>query len=266
MPDLFDMTDKTAFVTGGTKGIGRAIVDAFADRGAKLAFTGRRLEDAERVANSVNERVGRDAVIGLAADISDLNGMIAAFDGAVARLGRVDILVCNAAAVPESYQPAGTTSPEEYGRLFEWNVVNNAALINHAAVAMKARRDGVILATSSTSGTRPIYTTVPYGTSKAALNFFIRSLAGELAPYNVRVNAIAPGLTLTEGLRELEESSPEAVSAMRRRVPLRRIQEPREIAAGMVFLASEGGKAVTGQTIVMDGGEPGPGVGPGPDD
>ena len=266
MRGLFDLTGKTAYITGGTKGIGRAVCDAFADHGARIALTGRRAVDAAAVAVSINERLGRDAAIGLAADLADRAGLIASFDEAVARLGKIDVLVCNAAAQPAAFQSMAETPVEEYSRLVEWNMVNNAALMNHAAIAMKERRDGVILATSSTSGTRPIYNAMPYGASKAGLNFLIRGLAGELAPYNVRINAIAPGLTMTETNEEWIKKAPEVIDEMRRRLPLGRFLEPREIAAGMVFLAGEGGKAITGQTIVMDGGEPGPGVGPGPGD
>lgn len=263
---LFDLSGKHAFITGGTKGIGRAIAEAFADHGATFALTGRDREVAEAAAAEINRRVGRQAAFGLAAELSDRAGLIGAYDTAVALMGRVDILVCNAAAHAKAFGGATASDPQEYARLLEWNVVNNAALMNHAAESMKQRRDGVILVTSSASGVRPINAALAYGVSKAGLNHFVRSLGGDLAPYNVRVNAIAPGLTLTEKLRERMTENADMVEVMRRRVPLRRMIDPREIAAGMVFLAGEGGRAITGQTIVMDGGEPGPGVGPAPDD
>jgi len=259
---LFDMTGKTAYITGGTKGIGRAIANAFVDHGAAIVLTGRSLEEAERVAADINAGVKREVAFGSAADLADRTKLIASYDSAVRKLGRIDVLVCNAAAHPSTFGPAATNAPEEYSRLMEWNVVNNAALINHAAVAMKERRDGVILVTSSSSGIDPAYSVLPYGTSKAGLSFFVRGLAGELASYNVRINAIAPGLTLSDKLQERIRDNPELVDGMLRQVPLRRFIAPQEIAAGMVFLASEGGKAITGKTIVMEAGEQGPGVGP----
>jgi len=259
---LFDMTGKTAYITGGSKGIGRAIANAFVDHGAAIVLTGRSLEEAERVAADINAGVKREVAFGSAADLADRTKLIASYDSAVRKLGRIDVLVCNAAAHPSTFGPAATNAPEEYSRLMEWNVVNNAALINHAAVAMKERRDGVILVTSSSSGIDPAYSVLPYGTSKAGLSFFVRGLAGELASYNVRINAIAPGLTLSDKLQERIRDNPELVDGMLRQVPLRRFIAPQEIAAGMVFLASEGGKAITGKTIVMEAGEQGPGVGP----
>jgi len=263
--DLFDMTGKIAYITGGTKGIGRAIANAFVDHGASIVLTGRSGQDAELVAAEINERVGRDAAVGLAADLADRATLIASYDAAVRRFGRVDVLVCNAAAHAAVFGSAAASDAEEYSRLMEWNIVNNAALINHAAVAMKERRDGVILVTSSSSGIDPAYSVLPYGTSKAGLSFFVRGLAGELAPYNVRVNAIAPGLTLSDKLQERMRENPQFVDGLLGGVPLRRFIAPREIAAGMVFLASEGGKAITGKTIVMEAGEQGALVGPPPE-
>lgn len=263
---LFDLTGKRAFITGGTKGIGRAIAEAFVDHGAIITLTSRAGEDAQAVAAAISQRAGRAVAHGVAASMADRQSLISAFDAAVSLMGQVDVLVCNAAAQPAGFGGASQADAEEYTRLLQWNVVNNAALMNHAAGPMKQRRDGVILATSSASGVRPIHTAIPYGVSKAGLNHFVRTLGGELAPYNVRVNAIAPGLTLTESVKAHAEKNPDMVKVMRARVPLRRMLDPREIAAGMVFLASEGGKAITGQTISMDGGEPGPGVGPGPED
>jgi NAD(P)-dependent dehydrogenase (short-subunit alcohol dehydrogenase family) len=144
------------------------------------------------------------------------------------------------------------------------NIVNNLGLMTHAAGAMKERRDGVILVTSSAGGVRPAYGVFPYGVAKAGLNFAVRNLGAELAPYNVRVNGVAPGLTRSWSLEQTMKEDPAVVERFKQGIPLRRIIQPEEIAAGMVFLASEGGKAMTGQMIVMDGGEPGPGVPPAP--
>lgn len=260
MSKLFDLTGKFAFITGSTKGIGRSIAEAFVDHGATVALTSRTASEAEAAAAEINARVGREAAIGLQSDMADRVGTIAAYESAVARFGHVDILVANAAATTPGFGPAASTPPEEYSRLLDINVVNNAALINHASAAMKERRDGVILVTSSGSGMRPSYGVLPYGVSKAALSHFVRCLGAELAPFNVRVNAIAPGATRSWSMEQSMRDHPEAHAKILASVPLRRIIEPEEIAAGMVFLASEGGKAMTGQTILMDGGEPGRGA------
>jgi len=99
---LFDMSGKIAYITGGTKGIGKAIANAFADHGAKVALTGRSSRDAEAIAAEINERVGREAASGLAADLGDRDALIASYDAAVRQFGRVDVLVCNAAALPST--------------------------------------------------------------------------------------------------------------------------------------------------------------------
>lgn len=261
---LFDLTGKTALVTGATKGIGRAIAEAFADHGATVALTSRNRAEAEAVAAAINARVGRDAAIGLESDLYDLGKSIAAHDAAVARFGRIDILVCNAAATPSIFGGAADFAVEEYASLMQANVVNNLAMMNHAAAAMKERRDGVILATSSAAGVRTGYGVFPYGVSKGALSHAVRLLASELAPYNVRVNAIAPGLTRSWSVEQAMAHAPEVMDAFTKSIPLGRITEAEEIAAGMVFLASTGGRAITGQTIAIDGGEPGSGAPPAP--
>jgi len=239
---LFDLTGKFALITGATKGIGRAIAEAFVDHGATIAVTSRK------------------AAIGVAADLHDRATLIAAYDAALEHLGRIDVLVCNAATVPSNYGAADETPLEEYSSLMESNIVNNAALMLHASKAMKARRDGVIVAVSSTGGINPTYGAMPYGVSKAGLNFFVKGLGGELAPYNVRVNAVAPGLTRSWSMEQSVKAHPEAMANFTKRVPLGRIIEPKEIAAGVILLATEGGKAMTGQIISMGAGDRGYGA------
>jgi NAD(P)-dependent dehydrogenase (short-subunit alcohol dehydrogenase family) len=256
---LFDLTGKQAFITGATKGIGRAIAEAFVDQGASIALTSRHGGEAKAAAGEINARVGRDAAIGIESDLFDLPKLIASYDEALAHLGQIDVLVCNAAATSSIFGSAPDFSVEEYAHLMQANVVNNVALMNHAAAAMKARRDGVILVTSSASGHRAAYGVFPYGVSKAGLNHAVRCLAGELAPFNVRVNGVAPGLTRSWSLEQSIKEDPEVIERFKRGIPLRRITQPEEIAAGMVFLASEGGKAMAGQIVVMDGGDPGTG-------
>ena len=118
----------------------------------------------------------------------------------------------------------------------------------------------MILATSSASGSRPSNGVFPYGVSKGGLNHAVRCLAAELARFNVRVNAVAPGFTRSDGGKEAILHDPSVVERFTEGVPLRRIIEPEEIAAGMVLLASAGGRAMTGQIMLMDGGEPAPGI------
>lgn len=257
--DLFDLTGKFALITGSTKGIGRAIAEAFVDHGATVAITGRVAADAEAVAAEINARALRDCAIGVAANMHDRASLLAAHDAAVERFGRIDVCVCNAAVLPESFGPALDHEADDFLEMVEGNMVNTAALMVHAARPMKARRDGVILVTTSSSGIYPSFGTLPYGASKAGLAFFVRGLAAELAPSNVRVNAVAPGLTRSYSMEQQEKLNPAAMDGFRQGVPLRRIIECREIAAAMVFLASEAGKGATGIEIPIMGGEPGNG-------
>lgn len=259
---LFDLTGTKAFITGATKGIGRSIADAFADHGATFVLTSRNQADADAVAREINQRIGREAAFGMAADLADLAQSIAVYDEAVKLLGRIDVLVCNAAALPEGFGPADATDAQEYARLMNVNVVNNAGLLNHAAKAMKERRDGVLLVTSSAAGIWPTFGVLPYGVSKAGLNFLVQALGEELAPYGVRVNGVSPGLTRSASMEETFRQEPERMQELADSVPLRRIVEPEAIAAGMVFLASTAGRYMTGQIISIDGGRKGRGADP----
>lgn len=258
--DLFDLTGKYALITGATKGIGRAIAEAFADHGASFALTSRHGDEARAAAEEINHRVGREAAIGLQADLNDLSTCIAAFDEAEAHFGQIDILVSNAAATPTLFGSSTDFPMADYQGLMQANIVNNVHFMNHAARPMKDRRDGVILATSSASGSRPSNGVFAYGVSKGGLNHVVRCLAAELAPFNVRVNAVAPGFTRSWGVKQAIEHDPSVVDRFTEGVPLRRIIEPEEIAAGMVLLASAGGRAMTGQIVMMDGGDPAPGI------
>jgi len=256
---LFDLTGKKAFITGATKGIGRAIAQAFVDHGATVAITSRNADDAVEAAREIDVNAGRDVAIGIGCDLDDLQATLAAFDEALDRLGAMDVVICNAAATPSTYGPAGELAIHEYERLLQTNIVHNMALMNRAARHMKERGEGVILVTSSGAGLRPAYGMMPYGIAKAGLNHAVRSLGAELAPFNVRVNGIAPGMTRSWSLEEEMKRNPEVVERYAASIPLGRIVEPEEIAAGMVFLASTGGRSITGQIIAIDGGEPGVG-------
>lgn len=256
---MFDLGGKVVLITGASKGIGRAIAEVFVDHGATVCITAREQANAEAAAAEINARAGRESAFGFAADIHDLPTMIAAHDAVATRFGRVDVLVCNAAATTHSFGEAASFPLDEHASMMQANIVNNVALMSHAAVAMKERRAGVILATSSASGVRPAFGVFPYGVSKAGLNFAVRALAAEYAPFNVRVNAVAPGLTWSWSLREALKENPEAIERFKAMIPLGRIVEPEEIAAGMLLLASDAGRSITGQVLAIDGGEPQPG-------
>ena len=162
------------------------------------------------------------------------------------------MLVCNAASNPY-YGPMAGIEDEQFRKIFENNVLANHWLINFVAPQMLERKDGSIIIVSSIGGLRGTPVIGAYGISKAADLQLARNLAHEFGPSNVRVNCIAPGLIKTDFAKALWEDA-EALTRRTSTTPLRRIGEPDEIAGAAVFLASQAGSFVTGQTIVVDGG------------
>jgi NAD(P)-dependent dehydrogenase (short-subunit alcohol dehydrogenase family) len=173
-------------------------------------------------------------------------------DETIARLGKIDILVCNAASNP-NYGPLARIGDDQFRKILENNVIANHWLIGFAAPQMIERRDGAIIIVSSIGGLRGSPVIGAYNISKAADFQLARNLAVEYGPHNVRVNCIAPGLIKTDFAKALWED-PELLKQRTATTPLRRIGEPDEIAGAAIFLASQAGTFVTGQAIVVDGG------------
>jgi NAD(P)-dependent dehydrogenase (short-subunit alcohol dehydrogenase family) len=250
--DLFDLTGKVAIITGSSRGIGRAIAEAYADAGAKVVISSRKQPACEEVAAAINDRHGEARAIAIAASISDKAALEALVAETRQRLGQIDILVCNAASNPY-YGPMAGISDDQFRKIFDNNVLANHWLVTMVAPEMIARKDGAIVIVSSIGGLIGSDVIGAYNVSKAADFQLVRNLAIEFGPHNVRVNAIAPGVIRTDFARALWEN-PRAEAALRRVTPLGRIGEPEEIAGAAVFLASKAGAYVTGQGIVVDGG------------
>ena len=248
---LFDMTGKTAVITGSTRGIGRAIAERMVEHGAKVAISSRKANACEEVAGAINAAHPGSA-IAVPANISSKDDLQRLVDETRNAFGQVDILVCNAASNPY-YGPMSGISDEAFRKVLDNNIVSNNWLINMVAPEMKERKDGSIIIISSIGGLRGSTAIGAYCISKAADMQLARNLAHEYGPDNVRVNCIAPGLVKTDFARALWED-PERQKAANRSVPLRRIGDPEDIAGGVVFLASKAAAFTTGQTIVMDGG------------
>jgi len=250
--DLFDLTGKVAIITGSSRGIGRAIAEAYADAGAKVVISSRKQPACEEVAAAINDRHGEARAIAIAASISDKAALEVLVAETRQRLGQIDILVCNAASNPY-YGPMAGISDDQFRKIFDNNVLANHWLVTMVAPEMIARKDGAIVIVSSIGGLIGSDVIGAYNVSKAADFQLVRNLAIEFGPHNVRVNAIAPGVIRTDFARALWED-PKAEAALRRVTPLGRIGEPEEIAGAAVFLASKAGAYVTGQGIVVDGG------------
>lgn len=250
--ELFDLTGKTAVITGSSRGIGRAIAEAYADAGAKVVISSRKQPACEAVAAAINEKHGKERAVAIAASISDKAALQSMVAEARQRLGQIDLLVCSAASNPY-YGPMAGISDEQFRKIFDNNVLANHWLITLVAPEMSDRKDGAIIVISSIGGLIGSDVIGAYNISKAADLQLVRNLATEFGPHNVRVNAIVPGVVRTDFARALWEN-PDAEAALRRVTPLGRIAEPDEIAGVAVFLASRAGAYVTGQGIVVDGG------------
>jgi NAD(P)-dependent dehydrogenase (short-subunit alcohol dehydrogenase family) len=250
--DIFDLTGKVAIITGSSRGIGRAIAEAYAEAGARVVISSRKQPACEEVAEAINARHGEDRAIAVAASLSDKSALEALVATTRERFGRIDLLVCNAASNPYYGSMAGI-SDDQFRKIFENNVLANHWLISMIAPEMVERRDGAIVIISSIGGMVGSPSIGAYNVSKAADLQLVRNLAIEFGPHNVRINAIAPGVVRTDFARALWED-PEAEAAWRRVTPLGRIGEPDEIAGAAVFLGSAAGNFMTGQTMVIDGG------------
>lgn len=249
---LFDLTGKVAVVTGSSRGIGRAIAEAMADQGAKVVISSRKAEACAEVADAINAKHGAGTAIVVPASISSKEELQRLVDETRAQLGRIDILVCNAASNPY-YGPMSGITDDQFRKILDNNVIANHWLIQMVAPEMLERKEGSIIIVSSIGGLTGSAVIGAYNISKAADFQLARNLAAEFGPSGVRVNCIAPGLVRTDFARALWEN-PDTLKAVTRHTPLRRIGEPHEIAGAAVFLASPASTFMTGQAVIVDGG------------
>ena len=247
---LFDLTDRTALVTGATKGIGRAIAGALAEAGARVVVSSRTQADCDRVAEEIAEAGG--TATGIAANISKDDALEALVDGAETAFGPVDVLVCNAAANPY-YGPFLDTPDEAFDKTIRTNVRANMRLARRVVPGMQARRDGAIVVISSIAAFKGSDNLGMYALTKAADAQLVRNLAVAYGPDNIRANGIAPALVRTDFARALWEDEARA-ARVAETYALKRLGEPDDIAGAAVFLASRAGAWMTGQTLIIDGG------------
>ena len=249
---LFDLTGRTALVTGGSRGLGLQIAEALGEAGARVVVSARKAGELEAAVAALKERgVQADWI---AADSSQPAEVQRLADAAIERLGHVDILVNNAGATWGA--PAEDHPLEAWDKVMNLNV--RAIFLLSQAVgkaSMIPRRRGRIVNVASIaglSGNTGGMTTVAYNTSKAAVLNFTRALAGEWGVHGINVNALAPGFfpsRMTAGLL-----AQVGVDTMRAHAPLRRLGDDEDLKGAALLLASDAGKHITGQLIAVDGG------------
>lgn len=245
----FRLDGRVAVVTGGSKGIGRAVAHALAAQGAKVVVASRKLEACEAVVQEIKAANG--TAIAVACNVGDpghLENLIAETEK---RLGAPRILVCNAASNPV-YGSMAKVDDRAFDKVMTVNIRGNMQLINRVAPGMAAAGGGSVILLSSVVGLVGTKNIGIYAVSKAGDAQLARNYAVELGPQNIRVNAVAPGLVKTDFAEALWSGEGGKVYA--ERTPLGRIGEPDDIAGVVAFLASDAAKYVTGQTIVADGG------------
>lgn len=239
---------KKAIVTGGTRGIGFAVVQTFLRNGASVALFGSRQETVDKALAALKAENPDWEVIGMAPDLTDYAAVDAAFAEVEKAFGRIDILVNNAGI--SAREPLYDYTPEAFEKMMRLNV--SAVFNGCRAVAprMKAQGGGNIINTSSMVSLYGQPSGVGYPTSKFAVNGMTRSLARELGRDNIRVNAVAPGVTRTDMVANLPQEIVQRVCAP---IPLGRMGEPEEVANAFLFLASDLASYITGEILQVDG-------------
>lgn len=247
MADLFDMTGKVALVTGGSRGLGRAIVLGLADQGADVVIVSRKLDNCEVVAREVEAR-GRRAMA-LAGHMGRWDEIDAVVEQAYAHFGRIDILVNNAGMSPAS--PSSAETPEKLvDAVLALNFKGPFRMSAAVGERMVAAGGGCIINISSAGSVRPTPEIVPYAGAKAALNAMTVAHAQEFAP-TVRVNAVLPGSFRTDVAQHWPADKEANTPAV-----LKRFGEPEEIVSTILYLASDHSRFTTGALIRVDGGRP----------
>jgi len=247
------LKDKTAIVTGGASGFGKGIAERFAQEGASVVVADLNGEAAEQVAEAIRSEGGSAKPV--TADVTRGEDVKAMIDAAVTGFGGLDI-VMNNAGMPQRNQPMLDVDEETFDRIFEVNCKSLYLAAIHAVPVLRERGGGVMINTASTAGLRPRPGLVWYNGSKGAAITLTKSMAVELAPDNIRVNALCPVAGDTPMLGEFlgGEVTNEMYTKFVATVPIGRLSTPRDLANASVFLASDEADFLTGVCLEVDGG------------
>lgn len=239
---------KTAVITGGTRGIGFATVKKFLENGAKVVLFGSRQETVEKALDSLKEENPSWEVSGAWPDLADAEAVAQEMEKINEKFGRIDILVNNAGMSDST--PIDNYTAEHFEKIMSLNVSAAMNCIMPTVKIMKAQGGGCILNTSSMVSICGQPSGVAYPVSKSAVNGLTWSLARELGPSHIRVNAVAPGITNTNMVAALPK---EMIEPLIKAIPLRRVGEPEDIANAFLFLASDMASYITGEILSVDG-------------
>lgn len=239
---------KIAVITGGTRGIGYATVKKFLENGAKVVLFGSRQETVDKALTSLKEENPEWEVSGAWPNLGDADAVAQEIEKVKEKYGRIDILINNAGISDST--PIDNYTSEQFAKIMQLNV--NAIMngIIPTVKIMKEQGGGVILNTSSMVSICGQISGIGYPTSKSAVNGLTWSLARELGPSNIRVNAVAPGITRTDMVAALPE---QMIQPLINAIPIRRIGEAEDIANAFLFLASDMASYVTGEILSVDG-------------
>ena len=242
------LKDKVAIITGGSRGIGLATVKKFLEEGATVILTASTQASADKAVEQLKQEYPQATVAGISPNLADLESVRSSFREATSIYGCVDILVNNA-GVSES-TPFMEYTEETFDKVMDLNVKGVFNATRAASECMVAKGSGVILSTSSMVSISGQPSGFAYPASKFAVNGLTVSLARELGPKGIRVNAVAPGITETDMMKAVPK---EVIEPMIRQIPLRRLGRPEDIANAFVFLASDEASYITGVVLSVDG-------------
>ena len=249
---LFNLNNKSILITGSSRGIGKSIARHCAIHGANVVISSRKLNICEQTADEINNELAKELAHPIAANISDENQLDELVKKTREKLGKIDVLICNAATNP--FMGSMLDMPnDKFDKVMNNNIKSNQILCNLVLPEMIDRKDGSIIIISSIAAIKGSAILGAYNISKAADVMIVKNIAAEFGHKNIRANSIAPGLIKTDFAKALWEN-PDILKTVLRTTPMQRIGEPDEIAGVAVMLASEAGNYINGQTIVVDGG------------
>ena len=249
---LFNLKNKSILITGSSKGIGKAIAYQCAEHGAKVIISSRKLDICEQTAVEINTKLGSEVAYAIPANISDDDQLENLVNETRKKIGKIDVLICNAATNP--FMGSMLDMPiEKFDKVMHNNIRSNQVLCNLVLPEMISKEDGSIIIISSIAAIKGSPILGAYNISKAADVMIVKNIAAEFGHKNIRANSIAPGLIKTDFAKALWEN-PDILKTVLSSTPMQRIGLPDEIAGVAVMLASEAGNYINGQTIVVDGG------------